>query len=70
MRYRLLVVFCSVALPRWLERLLARSCRTVLAVRGEANLPNARIGGRIAIRPYIGLELGRLFRCARNDGEN
>ncbi len=32
--------FCSVALPRSLERLPERSCRTVPADPGDANKPN------------------------------
>jgi hypothetical protein len=40
MRYRLLVVFCSVALPSCLEPLLERSYHTVRADRSDANMPN------------------------------
>ena len=44
MRYRLLVVFCLVALPHYLRRLPVRSCRTMPADCGNAGMPNPAFG--------------------------
>jgi hypothetical protein len=43
MRYRLLVVYCLVVLLRCLERLQEKSCRTVPADQGDADMPNRAI---------------------------